>query len=332
MNFVKFHFFCPGSYEVQINCGGEADLHKHMNECEKNPGHANFCPVYKFNKDFLPERYQDDVLVECIQALSDLTVHITVTCTNEQRSEGMSRVNSKNPITKGGTGWVLVVKEFPVWYSNITCSCEQCRGSQNPETKFALIVIYTAGHVVCNDAMGAHTTCHLFFDKCNTPEECPGVITLTGMSRVKSDTKGDRCEMAYFTHDLNLADRLHKMVKRFRHLKAMVSLRFPMSLGPDEGRSYKKQCPSDSDNSLTVIISHPHGCSKQVSVGNFTIREVLEDGRDVTKYTYTTPTCDGSSGAPVFVVGMTPWGMCEHPHRATLQTHPQLNYSGYGFY
>jgi hypothetical protein len=54
---------------------------------------------------------------------------------------------------------------------------------------------------------------------------------------------------------------------------------------------------------LTVIISHPHACSKQVSVGFGTKTWDTSDTEN--QYVYTTGTCPGSSGAVVFVWRMT---------------------------
>ncbi|KAH9499694.1 hypothetical protein Btru_074452 [Bulinus truncatus] len=48
-----------GDHETQVSEGQEADLHRHIVECEKNPGHKNFIPVNEFNLYHLPEGHLD---------------------------------------------------------------------------------------------------------------------------------------------------------------------------------------------------------------------------------------------------------------------------------
>lgn len=62
-----------------------------------------------------------------------------------------------------------------------------------------------------------------------------------------------------------------------------------------------------------VVISHPHGRPKKVSVGR------LVSGAQDSSFNYSTPTCPGSSGAPLFLVdserlcpGFFPWFGCVH--------------------
>ncbi|GFO37296.1 hypothetical protein PoB_006380100 [Plakobranchus ocellatus] len=56
----------------------------------------------------------------------------------------------------------------------------------------------------------------------------------------------------------------------------------------------------------TLVISHPHGCAKHVSVGSVVNLETSENSDTSlvdTKLLYTTQTCPGSSGAQVLVIG-----------------------------
>ncbi|KAK0041760.1 hypothetical protein Bpfe_028802 [Biomphalaria pfeifferi] len=78
---------------------------------------------------------------------------------------------------------------------------------------------------------------------------------------------------------------------------------------------------------FTFMVSHPHGCPKQVSFGQWVHNYVVDrssDERDMSKLTYTTCTCPGSSGAGVFCVGFG-----EHVHSGSFDT--KLNVSGIGF-
>ncbi|KAH9508827.1 hypothetical protein Btru_050157 [Bulinus truncatus] len=89
---------------------------------------------------------------------------------------------------------------------------------------------------------------------------------------------------------------------------------------------YKK---SQHVDKLIFIVSHPHGCSKQVSVGHWLDEYNVAFGFD--RFTYTTCTCPGSSGAKVHCVGYEGdgvWGFYQYVHSGSLNS--KLNYSGAG--
>ncbi|XP_059148084.1 uncharacterized protein LOC131935601 isoform X3 [Physella acuta] len=69
--------FIPGNHEAEMCYGGEADLHKHVTGCKKNPGHKGFIPLKDFNTKYLPARYHDDDLMsETIKTMAALTVQV----------------------------------------------------------------------------------------------------------------------------------------------------------------------------------------------------------------------------------------------------------------
>lgn len=75
-----------------------------------------------------------------------------------------------------------------------------------------------------------------------------------------------------------------------------------------------------TDGNLVILVSHPHGCGKYVSLGQFTSRETIHynenpDSLTMASYLYTTHTCPGSSGAPVFILSMERLGrVCPQIH------------------
>ncbi|BFZ03075.1 hypothetical protein BsWGS_06113 [Bradybaena similaris] len=307
-----------GLLECEFFVGGEADLHSLAEKCLKNPGHKQFIPIDKFSKKCLPPDYQDDDIVEVTRALAALTLRV--------------RVKQGKATVKFGTGYILVVKLYPIWFNKKVCPYEKCKHSSTTESKFAEIIVYTAGHVVRDEVDGLNTTCQLFFDRESTPDNCNGVVSLVGAVRVVSESKGersDRCEMTFVTHDLDLAYKLYNMVKHYKNLNAIVCNKYA---NRNTGKRQPQQELADNEHTLTIIVSHPHGCSKQVSVGNYTLREEVQEGRDVTVYSYTTATCNGSSGAPVFILNKPPWGMCEHAHHGISAVNPSLNCCCYGFF
>ncbi|BFZ22101.1 hypothetical protein BsWGS_25140 [Bradybaena similaris] len=75
---------------------------------------------------------------------------------------------------------------------------------------------------------------------------------------------------------------------------------------------------------LVIVVSHPHGCGKYVSLGVYTSRQEVPDDfgtneflREIPAafYTYTAHTCPGSSGGPVFILSK------ENVGRAITQIH-----------
>ncbi|BFZ22062.1 hypothetical protein BsWGS_25101 [Bradybaena similaris] len=90
----------------------------------------------------------------------------------------------------------------------------------------------------------------------------------------------------------------------------------------------QEHCPTIPSNmqtagSLVIVVSHPHGCGKYVSLGQFNSRKTLPNDFDPGSgdwlvksfYLYTTHTCPGSSGAPVFILSKERLGkVCSQVH------------------
>lgn len=272
----------------------------------------------------LPSVYRgDSYLAQYIRDVSDITVRVSVKYVSERRPKTWPGSDEPYPhysespkdMLRTGTGWVYRVEKYSDGHDNKfrICQCWQCKDSGTKITQFAHILIRTAAHVVFDNLEGAHTTCNLFFDREGTPDACSGVVTLTGMSGVWSVVNMDLCEMTYMTHDLDLVDRLDKMVRRCEQLKTPG--RRPITV---------------SKYTLVIVVSHPHGCSKQISVGRLTDMKGMIDETFI-KYLYTSATCCGSSGAPVLVLEKRSlwapaWWLMAHTHSGK---HGELNHSAY---
>ncbi|KAH9487694.1 hypothetical protein Btru_069509 [Bulinus truncatus] len=76
-----------GDYATQVSEGGEADLHKHLIDCKKNPGHKQFIPFDTFTLNYSPEGHRDNDLFEYIKTTADLTVRVNVKMTSPHRPE-----------------------------------------------------------------------------------------------------------------------------------------------------------------------------------------------------------------------------------------------------
>lgn len=310
---------------MEISYGGEADLHQHLKDCKKNPGHVKFIPVDRFDVHDLPLEYRDIELVEFVKVMSDLTVRVSVKYGSDRRPKTWPDCDIPYPHYSGscrksmrfGTGWVMDVHKH-----DKLCTCWQCCLPSSPSRPYAVISLRTAAHVVFDETEGEHTTCHLFFDRGGTPERCSGVVTLKGMSSVESDIKCDYSLMKNVTYDMDLSDRLKEMIKKYE------SFRNKWSLSWEKGTSPNLDSVHNLKEQLVAIVSHPHGCSKQVTVGHC-CRRVAMDGFH-SQLIYSTPTCPGSSGAHIFMHDFK-MGQCQQAHGGKCSGKKQLNYSVYGW-
>ncbi|XP_059159749.1 uncharacterized protein LOC131943564 isoform X2 [Physella acuta] len=302
--------FLPGNHEAEMCYGGEADLHKHVAGCKKNPGHKGFIPLKDFNASCLPSRYHDDdLLSETIKTLAALTVQVKTKFTSLERPKFYPDTQVPYPCYKDrgrrvmrlGTGRVWQVDKLTEKHRR-TCRCAKCKVSATPSKVWGKFHVLTATHVVFDDSEVRQTKCVLGFDD----NKSPGV-SLDGLwVDSRPDTERDVCEFTCETCDLELVDELDKMLRRFKGLCEKVRDKY--------GRFYYV-------DKLTIIVSHPHGCPKQVSVGQWTHRQERDGYK--TRYWYTTCTCPGSSGAHVYRLGNDGW--YRHPHSGSS---PEGNYSG----
>ncbi|XP_059158812.1 uncharacterized protein LOC131942870 [Physella acuta] len=301
--------FIPGDHEAEICYGGEADLHKHYTGCKKNPGHKKFNPVNDFKLDHLPSRYRDVIMLEVIKTLSALTVLIKVKYTSLERPKSVPCFSGQYPFynTRGsdvlrtGTGRVCHVVKYTDSDNKGTCPCGKCQHSDTPSKVWGEVRVLTATHVVFDESEARQTRCVVGYDD----NKSPGV-SLDGWGVEEAHIEGDMCKFTCVSCDLELVDELDKMCRHFNDLCQKVKDKYRRFVDVDK---------------LTVIVSHPHGCPKQVSVGEWTHEHEREGC--YTKYTYTTCTCPGSSGAHVYMTG---YGRCwSRPHSGS---NSEGNYSG----
>lgn len=279
------------------SAGSEDNLLDHAHRCRKNPGHKDFIPTDDFNLSHLPWDYRDDDMAEVIRATADLTVRVSVTLVSPRRPELLPGTDQPYPfhasrgssLLRTGTGRVWRLLTSSELWDGQTCPCQRCRHSDTPSRVWGFIYVNTATHVVFDDAEARHATCRFFFDRWDSPQ-----VTADGCS-VDADVINDKCRLKLVTCDVNLLQRLKKLRRKWRGARARVNQTKRTRVGGATG------C-----GTLTFIVSHPHGCPKQVSIGRC-LRELAV--KTAVRYTYTTCTCPGSSGALVYIVGCNDcWG------------------------
>ncbi|KAI8780336.1 hypothetical protein BgiBS90_019530 [Biomphalaria glabrata] len=314
-----------GDHETQESEGGEADLHKYLVGCKKNPGHSQFIPVNTFTLKHLPEGLQDSDLYEYIKVITDLTVRVGVEMSSPDRPKFYPKTTRPYPFSnmsersnlRTGSGSVRNVNKFQdgvtqdggYEHTDYTkCWCRKCEGSNSPSNVWWEFDVYTATHVVFDSLEANHTTLRLFYDR-----EDSQVVSVDKVSVRYVNIEDDRCRLKCVTCDKTLGNKLMGMYKHFENVWMKV---------------WNKYSASRSPHKLTLIVSHPHGCSKQVSVGQW--KDRLEVGGGRSKLTYTTCTCPGSSGAHVHCLGYYKWTWTDLVHSGSLKS--GLNHSGVGLF
>ncbi|KAK6963659.1 hypothetical protein BgiMline_030818 [Biomphalaria glabrata] len=343
-----------GEADVQFS-QNEADLHKHRNDCKKNKSHANFIPINAFTLQHLPEDYRDKDIFDFIKMTAELTVRISTNYVSHKRPEVMPHTttpylfwNKRGEYSMAsGTGRVCDVKmksdprasddemyedlkaveeltdlkriyetcdesdkphEESGWVKVVPprhCLCENCKQSKEPSREFGWVKIITARHVIFNNKEAENATCRIFFDE----NECPKTLIYGVKMATLNKPNFDWCWLKCITCDLDLLSKLKDLCDQREELYRKINDRYVKERGGCR---------------LNVIVSHPHGCSKQVSVGEW-LDVKLEDDGAWTQYHYNTATCPGSSGATVIMLGYT--GTDDHVHSGGSK---DFNYSGVG--
>ncbi|KAK6969823.1 hypothetical protein BgiMline_025431 [Biomphalaria glabrata] len=313
-----------GDHETQESEAGEADLHKHFVNCKKNPGHRQFIPVNTFTLKHLPEGHQNKYLYELVKASADLTVRVSVKMTSPDRPRFWPQTTVPFPFSNerhastsrvgSGRVWNIHVMQDGIAQdgnecddSNRTeCWCAKCEDSDSPSNVWWEFFLHTASHVVFDDYEAKHTTLRLFYDKDDSP-----VVIVDKVMVDYVNVDYDICVLKCVTCDESLGNRLTEMYDN--HLIAWNLVLYKYTRTRDKHK-------------MTFIVSHPHGCPKQISIGQWKDKEEIHDR---TKFTYSTPTCPGSSGASVHCVGYScmAWNS-ELVHSGCMKL--GLNYSGAG--
>lgn len=305
--------FFEGKHEVE-DIKMEATSLSFVFDCEKNAtykSHDDFIPYKDFRLENLPERYRDHHLIDVINVIAFLTVRIDVTYTSPARPVSAYPCSeSRGCLTKrSGTGRIGMVWKYTD-KDNRACPCSQCKKSENPVRNWGLIRVITVVHVVFDKAEALRATCRFGYDTCKSPK-----VVLEGVDMERADVTDDRCHLSCVTHDLKLLERMKLQWSRYPALHKKVTEKF-----------------KDPDDRLVVIVSHPHGCCKQVSLGTWAHKETTGEsspGHPFVKYAYTATTCPGSSGATVYVMGRT-WGLWYNQIHSGHSEKHNYNYSGNG--
>ncbi|KAK6959094.1 hypothetical protein BgiMline_036568, partial [Biomphalaria glabrata] len=237
--------------------------------------HKNHEEYFKSMKSYkqssIAEICQIHDLIELIDVANPLTVKITSIFTSEER-------NTKKPLDS--RPYAYDVEDGDREASGVILAIEDGDGGTFK------VIIATAMHVVFNQNEARETSCYLYYDG-----EDSETVKLGGtVENVKTDINKDWCVFACKI-DANACIKLKEnLVKYKKELSKKIS---------------KRNAIVREEDRKVLLISHPHGCYKCVSMGDLRIKQ---NGY----YQYTTPTCDGSSGGYLVIVGFSTTSLLIH--------------------
>ena len=310
--------YLAGHHECEILGGGpEAAESEYLwRECKKNPGHEGFISAKDF-KDYILPKVHNDKRRDVFRAMIDLTVRLRVSWTSAERPDGYPFCDDRGTDkTRVGTGWIDSVSD-PV--SDEPCPCVACNGEIT--RKFWRFSVQTAIHAVYNTEEAKSTKVDLFYDddSCRLDGR---MVTVTGLEVLRIYHEYDVCVIMCVTHDEALGERIKSASRCW-------DVRF------DKGLDLPGLLPCDGGSRSILIVSHPHGQPKKITLG-----QLRDDEHPLVEYN--AATCRGSSGAPVFLVypDLNSWrcGLMAPPvhigsftststqHRKTKQEHRNYGY------
>ena len=253
---------------------------------------------------------EGDPVREWVRAAADLTVKLTVGYTSQDRPDGYPFFGVRGTsIPHVGTGWIYDVDSE----INEPCPCDNCDGQE--VRKYWRFRVKTAQHVVYDTEEAKRTRLDLFYDD-ETSRQDGKVVSVWPLRVVVSDTKYDWCHMECVTHDERIGKMVESLYRRWdsliedirsrsRPIYSKKSSLLDRLREAEATRSRSRPIYSKKSSLLgegqwySLIISHPHGQAKKITLGK--VRPTVKDDNFVYGE-YETATCPGSSGAPVFVL------------------------------
>ena len=190
------------------------------------------------------------------------------------------------------------------------CPCYECSISPSPCQTWFRIIVDTACHVVYDTTEAQLTTVDFFYD-----DEGSEMKSEWALEVLLKDQLADSSTLLCASHDKALCEQLQNHTTQAERISRGLRL---------------DDLPNEAWR-LCVVVSHPHGKSKRITLGRGQKRGVRE-------YIYITDTCPGSSGAPVLIFVAHPGReniineadiTFRAPHREWLEDE-ELNQSGWG--
>ncbi|KAK6967379.1 hypothetical protein BgiMline_027194 [Biomphalaria glabrata] len=263
-------------------------------QCLNESNHNQFIHLDQLALGGLPEKFRDKDILELIGVLSELTVHITY----------CFKIDENTLRYCHGSGFIQRLRKETF----TLCPCREC-GQKNViqrSKEWYKLTITTASPVFkhFNPKTNTDARAELFYDNESSPVSKVDIQSLEA-----EDLNGDDNDWGVcfgVTHDQALATRLTDSIVSYEKLQGQVY------------RRYKNQ--ECTDDKLVVVVGHPHGGPKVVTIGQRHQRipvKSIKNGQLLCRYAYDAVTCPGSSGSPVYILGQPISGFgywFGHPH------------------
>lgn len=283
-----------------------SDLHTKYLTCQRYPHHDTFIPVDILDKSHLLEDFRDDKWVRLIRFKAFDVVRLSVSHTSDDRPDDLGFKGTKDVRFGSGTAFVYNMR------NSEPCDCKAGPAGHSMSGVFKVM---TVSHVVYNDKEAQSTTVEFFYDSVDSAK----IVRAWGVRVCSVDVERNRSVIECRTHDLGLWQTLESARKARKEL-------------------IEEDLEAKVGNSLmAVLISHPHGMCKQVSVGTLKSLITTGDARMINGVklidcilTYDTPTCSGTGGGPINVFGGGTTNYAFAPHCASKKNGGE-NFSGLGW-
>ena len=249
---------------------------------------------------------EGDPVRKWVRAAADLTVKLRVGYTSQDRPDGDPFFGVRGEsIPRVGTGLIYLVDSE----INEPCPSVYCDGQE--VRKYWRFLVLTAQHVVYDTEEAKRTRVDLFYDD-ETSRQDGKVVSVWPLRVDRSSAEDDRCVMECVTHDERIGEMVESLYRRWDSLSEVTRSRAIYSKKSSlldrlrkaeatRSRSRpiysKKSSLSGEGQWYALIISHPHGQAKKITLGK--LRPRVKGGNSGYRE-YETATCPGSSGAPVF--------------------------------
>lgn len=247
-------------------------------ECWKNPNHVTFTSAQEFDFSHLPPEYREVTVMDFIKAVSALTVRLRVDLVSRKRPKGFAFAENRGSrVPHVGSGLVQKVS-----VGDGPCPCRKC--STSPVKEWFEIRVGSACHVIYDTEEAQCTKVDFFYDDKDSKRE--GKMTsLWGAELCRRDKRSDSCVFTCITHDQEFYKLLGDLLCRLKTTQKSLPVQ-------------------DSSDGLILVVSHPHGQPKKITVGKLVEYKVNWAEPRANALTwflfYNADTCAGSSGAPVF--------------------------------
>ncbi|RUS80298.1 hypothetical protein EGW08_011936 [Elysia chlorotica] len=294
--------------EERAECDNVESLSKDCERCEHLYGSA-MIDVKDFSLDCLPEALREQQILDYLMTQAKIAVKLQV-----------KKCGFKAGMTFDASGWACVSEDTAIEYAS--CPLQDCpMNGGNVHKAYGGITVYTNEHVVNKKEEGVN--CKIIFFYVRDKADCEETFLL------QKDSP-DTTEVGTISSSELLSDSDTPVlawglcVKQVRENKDLVAIETifhdPELFNVVSACSTQRICAWTKMPDLlkkelkehVVVISHPHGRPKVVSVGKLLCLEEASQGERAEKETrYSASTCTGSSGGPV-ICGHYPYRPFTH--------------------